>query len=124
LLKEVLMPAFDELLDCLDITAFMLENIEVKTNLLDSDRYDLLFSVERVNELVLQGVPFREAYQTVGKEIAEHTYERPTQLNHTHEGSIGNLMNEQIIEHMNTAMGGFGAEQVKEAVSALLNQTN
>jgi len=124
LLKEVLMPAFDELLDCLDITAFMLENIEVKTNLLDSDRYDLLFSVERVNELVLQGVPFREAYQTVGKEIAEHTYERPTQLNHTHEGSIGNLMNEQIIEHMNAAMGGFGAEQVKEAVSALLNQTN
>ncbi len=124
LLKEVLMPAFDELLDCLDITAFMLENIEVKTNLLDSDRYDLLFSVERVNELVLQGVPFREAYQTVGKEIAEHTYGRPTQLNHTHEGSIGNLMNEQIVEHMDTAMSGFGAERVNEAILSLLNDTN
>lgn len=123
LLKEVLMPAFDELLDCLDITAFMLENIEVKTNLLNSDRYDLLFSVERVNELVLQGVPFREAYQTVGKEITEHTYERPTQLNHTHEGSMGNLMNEQIVQHMDAAMGGFGAERVNEAIRLLLNDT-
>lgn len=120
LLKEVLMPAFDELLDCLDITSFMLENIDVKTNLLNSDRYDLLFSVERVNELVLQGIPFREAYQTVGKEIAEHTYERPTHLNHTHEGSIGNLMNEQIVQHMDAAMGGFGNERVTEAIHSLL----
>ncbi|MCY7356316.1 MAG: argininosuccinate lyase [Rudanella sp.] len=120
LLKEVLMPAFDELLDCLNITAFMLENIEIKTNLLNSDRYDLLFSVERVNELVLQGVPFREAYQTVGKEIAEHTYSRPQQLNHTHEGSIGNLMNDQILQHMEAIMGGFGAERVGEAIENLL----
>ena len=120
LLKEVLMPAFDELLDCLNITAFMLENVEVKTNLLNSDRYDLLFSVERVNELVLQGVPFREAYQTVGKEIAEHTYTRPQELNHTHEGSMGNLMNEQIVQHMNEAMAGFGAGRVRVAVEKLL----
>ena len=120
LLKEVLMPAFDELLDCLNMTAFMLENVEVKTNLLNSDRYDLLFSVERVNELVLQGVPFREAYQTVGKEIAEHTYTRPQQLNHTHEGSMGNLMNERIVQHMNEAMAGFGAGRVRVAVEKLL----
>ena len=120
LLKEVLMPAFDELLDCLNISAFMLENVEVKTNLLNSDRYDLLFSVERVNELVLQGVPFREAYQTVGKEIAEHTYSRPQELNHTHEGSMGNLMNEQIVQHMNEAMAGFGAGRVRVAVEKLL----
>jgi argininosuccinate lyase len=120
LLKEVLMPAFDEILDCLNITAFMLENIEVKTNLLDSSRYDLLFSVERVNALVLQGVPFREAYQTVGKEIAEHTYEPPRQLNHTHEGSIGNLMNDHIVQHMDDAMAGFGVERVQQAINNLL----
>ncbi len=121
LLKEVLMPAFDELLDCLNITAFMLENLEVKPNLLDSERYDLLFSVERVNALVLQGVPFREAYQTVGKEIAEHTYTAPRQLNHTHEGSIGNLMNDRIVQHMDAAMAGFGNDRVTEALNSLLS---
>lgn len=124
LLKEVLMPAFDELLDCLNITAFMLQNIEVKTNLLEHSRYDLLFSVERVNELVLQGVPFREAYQTVGKEIADHTYTPPRQLNHVHEGSIGNLMNEAIVQHMEANMAGFGMERVGQALDALLERTS
>jgi argininosuccinate lyase len=123
LLKEVLMPAFDELLDCLNITAFMLQNIEVKTALLDHSRYDLLFSVERVNELVLQGVPFREAYQTVGKEIVEHTYEPPRQLNHVHEGSIGNLMNEAIVQHMDANMAGFDMGRVGQALDELLERT-
>lgn len=123
LLKEILMPAFDELIDCLNITAFMLERIQVKTNLLDDPKYDLLFSVERVNELVLLGVPFREAYQTVGKEIAEHTYQRPHTLHHTHEGSIGNLGNDLIIAQMEQAMGGFGAEQAQKAIETLLGRT-
>ena len=121
LLKEILMPAFDEILDCLDITDFMLEHIQVKTNLLDDSKYDLLFSVERVNALVLQGVPFREAYRTVGREIADHTYKPPRQLHHTHEGSIGNLGNDLIIKHMDQAMAGFGAEQTQEAVARLLS---
>ncbi|GAB4032218.1 argininosuccinate lyase [Spirosoma jeollabukense] len=120
LLKEILMPAFDEILDCLDITDFMLEHIQVKPNLLDDSKYDLLFSVERVNELVLQGVPFREAYRIVGKEIAEHTYSPPRELHHTHEGSIGNLGNELIIQEMNRAMSGFGAEKAQIAVEQLL----
>ncbi|WP_338870612.1 argininosuccinate lyase [Spirosoma sp. SC4-14] len=124
LLKEILMPAFDELLDCLDITDFMLEHLEVKTNLLDSSRYDLLFSVERVNELVLQGVPFREAYQTVGKEIAEHTYLPPRELHHTHEGSIGNLGNPLIVGQMQQAMAGFRADRTQEAISQLLGRTS
>jgi len=124
LLKEILMPAFDELLDCLDITNFMLEHLEVKTNLLDSSRYDLLFSVERVNELVLQGVPFREAYQTVGKEIAEHTYAPPRELHHTHEGSIGNLGNPLIVGQMQQAMAGFGADRAQEAIDHLLGRTS
>ena len=120
LLKEILMPAFDEILDCLDITDFMLEHLQVKPNLLDDPKYDLLFSVERVNELVLQGVPFREAYRTVGKEIAEHTYQPPRQLHHTHEGSIGNLGNELIVQHMAQAMNGFGNERAQQAVTQLL----
>ncbi len=125
LLKEVLMPAFDEILDCLSIAQFMLEKIEVKANLLDSAKYDLLFSVERVNQLVLGGMPFREAYQTVGREIAEHTYRTdgpasPRELHHTHEGSIGNLMNEQIVAHMDAAITGFGAEQVNRAIDSLM----
>ncbi|MCK8493332.1 argininosuccinate lyase [Spirosoma sp. RP8] len=121
LLKEILMPAFDELLDCLEITDFMLEHIQVKTNLLDDSKYDLLFSVERVNELVLQGVPFREAYQTVGKEIAEHTYAPPRTLHHTHEGSIGNLGTGLIIAQMETALAGFGADRAQAAIEQLLH---
>lgn len=121
LLKEVLMPAFDELLDCLNIAAFMLENVEVNPNLLNSSKYDLLFSVERANQLVLSGMPFREAYQTVGKEIAEHRYEPPRELNHTHEGSIGNLMNDAIVTHMDAAMAGFGVERVQKAIEDLLH---
>ncbi len=124
ILKEVLMPAFDEILDCLDIADFMLEHIQVKPNLLDDSKYDLLFSVERVNALVLQGVPFREAYRTVGKEIAEHTYEPPRQLHHTHEGSIGTLGNDLIIRHMEQTLAGFGAERVQTAVERLLSQNN
>lgn len=120
LLKEVLMPAFDDLLDCLDMADYMLEHIQVKPNLLDDAKYDLLFSVERVNELVLSGVPFREAYRAVGSEIAEHTYLPPRDLHHTHEGSLGNLMNEQIAAAMEQAMAGFGAERAQAAEQALL----
>ncbi|GAA4462653.1 argininosuccinate lyase [Nibrella saemangeumensis] len=120
ILKEVLMPAFDEILDCLAITDFMLEQLQVKTNLLDDAKYDLLFSVERVNELVLQGVPFREAYRIVGKEIGEGTYQAPRTLQHTHEGSIGNLGNEQIVQQMDAALQGFGMERVQTAIAQLL----
>ncbi len=120
LLKEIMMPAFDEILDCLEITDFMLEHLQVKPNLLDDSKYDLLFSVERVNELVLQGVPFREAYRTVGKEIADHTYAPLRNLHHTHEGSIGNLGNDLIEQSMDQAMAGFGAEKTQKAIKQLL----
>ena len=116
------MPAFEEILDCLDITDFMLEQIQVKTNLLYESKYDLLFSVERVNELVLQGIPFREAYRIVGKEIGEGSYNAQSlrQLNHSHEGSIGNLGNELIVQHMESALAGFGINKVQQAVARLL----
>ncbi|WP_149241632.1 argininosuccinate lyase [Dyadobacter sp. 32] len=120
LLKEILMPAFDEILDCLDIATFMLENLKVKQNLLDDAKYDLLFSVERVNELVINGVPFRDAYRQVGAEIADGTYKAPRELNHTHEGSIGNLQNDLLRKRMDEEIGRFGFEGITEALSKLL----
>lgn len=96
LTKEILFPAIRELYACIDMTGFMLKQIQVKDGLLEASKYEHLFSVERVNELVLQGVPFRDAYKRVGEEIANGTFKAPASLNHTHEGSIGNLCNEQI----------------------------
>ena len=123
ILKEILMPAFDDLLDCLHIADYMLEHIQVKPNLLEDAKYDLLFSVERVNELVVQGVPFREAYRIVGQEINDGA-DRPRpsrQLNHTHEGSIGNLGNDLIVNQMQQAQAGFGADRAQQAVARLLS---
>mgnify|MGYP003670707586 CR=1 FL=1 len=120
LLKEILMPAFEEILDCLDIANFMLEHMQVKQELLADAKYDLLFSVERVNELVINGVPFRDAYRQVGSEIADGTYAAPRELNHTHEGSIGNLQNEQIAARMHQEITSFQYDKVETALHALL----
>lgn len=120
LLKEILMPAFDEILDCLDIAAFMLEYLKVKQNLLDDAKYDLLFSVERVNELVINGVPFRDAYRQVGAEIGDGSYIAPRDLKHTHEGSIGNLQTAEIQKRMKGEIAAFGYEKVTEALEKLL----
>ena len=120
LLKEILMPAFDEILDCLDIAAFMLENMKVKQNLLDDAKYDLLFSVERVNELVINGVPFRDAYRQVGAEIGDGSYVAPRDLKHTHEGSIGNLQTAEIQARMQKEVAAFGYDKVTAALERLL----
>ncbi|WP_138480145.1 argininosuccinate lyase [Dyadobacter bucti] len=120
LLKEILMPAFDEILDCLDIAAFMLENMKVKQNLLDDVKYDMLFSVERVNELVISGVPFRDAYRQVGAEIGDGSYVAPRELKHSHEGSIGNLQTAEIRERMENEVAAFGYEKVTAALENLL----
>jgi argininosuccinate lyase len=121
ILKEILMPAFDDLLDCLRLTDFMLEHLVVNPNLLDDPKYDPIFSVERVNELVLQGLPFREAYRQVGLELADDTRPQPSrQLSHTHEGSLGNLQNDLIVSYMTDNMTGFGQARVVQAISALL----
>jgi argininosuccinate lyase len=119
LLKEILMPAFDEILDCLDIAAFMLENLKVKQNLLDEPKYDLLFSVERVNELVINGTPFRDAYRQVGAEIGDGSYQAPRALEHTHEGSIGNLQNDLIRKRMDEEILKFDFEKITKTLSAL-----
>ena len=96
LLKESLFPAITSLKDCLEITEFMFAHLEVNASVVDQLHYDMLFSVEAVNALVNTGVPFREAYQQVGKAIGEGTYIADKNPVHTHEGSIGNLCNKEI----------------------------
>lgn len=121
ILKEILMPAFDQILECLDIAHFMLSNIEVKPNLLEDKKYDPIFSVERVNELVMQGLPFRDAYLQVKDEVFGGSYEAPRELNHTLEGSIGNLCNEEITKMMNKTINDFDFDKVDSALEELLN---
>lgn len=103
LLKEVLFPALETLHRLLRMTHFMLQNITVKENILDDARYDYLFTVEEVNNRVLQGVPFREAYQQVGKEVQQGTFHAPKEVRHSHEGSIGNLCTNEIKQKMERA---------------------
>jgi len=100
LTKEILFPAIEELKSCIDMTSFMLQHINIKPDLLTDEKYKHLFSVERVNELVLQGTAFRDAYKEVGHQIETETFTAPPTLNHTHEGSIGNLSNHLIKEQL------------------------
>ncbi|MES2690158.1 MAG: argininosuccinate lyase [Bacteroidota bacterium] len=100
LTKEILFPAMEELQACIDMTGFMLQHIIIKDHILEDEKYTHLFSVERVNELVLNGTPFRDAYKIVGEEIETGTFKAGMQVTHTHEGSIGNLCNEEIKKQM------------------------
>ena len=108
LTKEILFPAIEELKACLQLMQLMLQNISIKANILTDEKYQYLFSVEAVNELVNKGVPFRDAYQQVGNSInkGEFTYDLK-QLHHTHEGSIGNLCNEEIEAEMKKVLLKF-----------------
>ncbi len=120
LLKEVLFPAFTDLKDCLQMATFMLENISVKEAILDDERYKYLFSVEETNRLVLNGVPFREAYKQIGAAIENASFNPEKSVNHTHEGSIGNLCNEEITECMDELLEQFSFKKVNEAIENLL----
>jgi argininosuccinate lyase len=109
LTKEILFPAIEELKACLQMTRLMLENLSVKSNILDDEKYKYLFSVEAVNELVNKGIPFREAYKEVGNQIekGEFNFDYKKQLHHVHEGSIGNLCNDEIVAVMDGVMKKF-----------------
>jgi argininosuccinate lyase len=109
LTKEILFPAIEELKACLQMTRLMISNMEVKDNILDDEKYKYLFSVEAVNELVNKGVPFREAYKQVGNQIekGEFNYDYKKQLHHMHEGSIGNLCNDEIAKEMALVLTKF-----------------
>lgn len=120
LLKEHLFPAFSIVRQCLQMATLMLENIHIKEHIIADEKYRYLFSVEEVNKLVLQGVPFREAYQQIGRQIEAGQFTYSTQLHHTHEGSIGNLCNPQIQHQMDTVIAGFGFEKAAQAIAQLL----
>ncbi|MEJ5088816.1 argininosuccinate lyase [Sphingobacterium faecium] len=120
LLKENLFPAFKSLNDCLEIATFMLEHISVKKDVLDDPKYDYLFSVEVVNNEVLKGVPFREAYKNIGIAIDAGEFQPSKEVNHTHEGSIGNLGNDQIQRMFDEVKSAFGFEKVENALSQLV----
>ena len=107
LLKEILFPAFDELRGTLGMCDFMLAHLRVNDRILDDPKYDYLFTVEDVNRLVLQGVPFREAYRRVGLAVQRREYRPTREVHHTHEGSIGNLCTDRIREKMERAMAEF-----------------
>lgn len=120
LLKENLFPAFKSLNDCLEIATFMLEHISVKKDVLDDPKYDYLFSVEVVNNEVLKGVPFREAYKNIGIAIDAGEFQPSKEVNHTHEGSIGNLGNDQIQRMFKEVIDAFGFDKVENALSQLV----
>ncbi len=121
LLKENLFPAFASLKECLDILDLMLENIQINPNILDDPKYDYLFSVEVVNNQVLDGIPFREAYKNIGLAIESGTYQPSKTVNHTHEGSMGNLMNEAIAKEFDKVYDSFGFQRVNDCIEKLLN---
>ena len=120
LLKESIFPAIQHLKDCLGILTYALPQAKVNSSILEDERYQYLFSVEVVNELVLKGIPFREAYQKVGKQIEEGQFEPPQELRHSHEGSLGNLCLEEIERKMEEVLKGFPFEEVEKAVEELL----
>lgn len=103
LLKDVLFPAIDTLQNILQMSNFMLQHISVNSDILSDEKYEYLFTVEKVNNLVLQGVPFREAYQQIGKEVQEGSFHAEKKVSHTHSGSIGNLCTEEIKKKMDQA---------------------
>ena len=115
IIKEVFLPAFDELKDCLRMVTHMMREVKVNEHILDDDKYSLLFSVEEVNRRVLAGMPFRDAYKQVGLDIEADKFIPSKSVNHTHEGSIGNLCNESITAMMRSVIGSFSFERMNEA---------
>ena len=121
IIKEVFLPAFDELKDCLQMAAYIINKMEVNEHILDNPIYDPMFSVEEVNRLAREGMPFRDAYKKVGLDIEAGHFTPNKDLHHTHEGSIGNLCNDKIQALMDDVVSGFKFEKMEEAVKKLLN---
>jgi len=119
--KEIFLPAFGELSDCISMTCRMMQSVEINPNILKDDKYAAMFSVEKVNDLVLQGIPFRDAYKQVGLEIESGRFEANKKVHHTHEGSIGNLCNDRIKALKQEIIAGFHFERVQAAVEKLIN---
>ena len=121
-IKEVFLPAFEELKDCLRMTAYIINKIQVNEHILDDPRYDNMFSVEEVNRLATGGMPFRDAYKKVGLDIEAGNFTPDKHVNHTHEGSIGNLCNDKIRGLMEQVWSGFNFARAREAENRLLGR--
>lgn len=121
LLKEKLFPAIQTLKDCLRMTHLMISSLQVKENILADEKYKYLFSVEEVNKLVLGGMPFRDAYKKVGLDIEQGKFSYTTHINHTHEGSIGNLMTAKIESNFQEILKRFDFQKVNRAITDLLD---
>ena len=121
IIKELFLPAFDELKDCLRMVTHMMREVKVNEHILDDERYTLMFSVEEVNRRVLAGVPFRDAYKQVGLEIEAGQFKPDKKVAHTHEGSVGNPCNDQIVQLMRTVIQGFDFERMNQAEKQLLH---
>lgn len=122
IIKEIFLPSFDELKDCLLMVTQMMREVKINEHILDDEKYSLLFSVEEVNRLVLEGVPFRDAYKQVGLDIEAGNFKADKKVCHTHEGSIGNLCNKQIEDLKEQILEGFAFEKVNQAEETLLNR--
>ena len=122
IIKEVFLPAFGELKDCLQMAAYIINRIEVNEHILDNPMYDPIFSVEEVNRLAAAGMPFRDAYKKVGLDIEAGTFKASRDIHHTHEGSIGNLCNDRIEALMQQTLDGFNFERVTNAERKLLGK--
>ncbi len=122
IIKEVFLPAFEELKDCLQMTTYIMDKIRVNDHILDDDKYLLIFSVEEVNRLAREGMPFRDAYKKVGLDIEAGQFTHDKQVHHTHEGSIGNLCNDHISALMQRIIDDFNFRDMEAAEKALLNR--
>lgn len=122
IIKEVFLPAFQELKDCLRMTSYIIGAIEVNKHILEDDKYLYIFSVEEVNRLAREGMPFRDAYKKVGFDIEAGHFTHNKQVHHTHEGSIGNLCNDAITAQMQHVISGFNFDTMQQAEDALLGR--
>jgi argininosuccinate lyase len=122
IIKELFIPAVNELKECIKMATYIIQRMEVNENILDDPRYDAMFSVEEVNRLASEGMPFRDAYKKVGLDIEAGTFVPDKRISHTHEGSIGNLCNDRIEQLMDEIYSGFGFEKAENAEKALLKR--
>ena len=120
LLKESLFPAIKNLKDCIRMATLMFENIDIRKDILEDEKYTYLFTVEEMNKLVLQGMPLRDAYKKIGADVENKTFETNKTVQHTHEGSIGNLQNEEIKKMMQNVINRFNFKEVNDALQRLL----
>ncbi len=118
IIKEVFLPSFQELRDILAMTTYIVDKMQVRTDILDDPRYDLIFSVEEVNRLTASGMPFRDAYRKVGMDIEAGKFTPCKEIHHTHEGSIGNLCNREIKQMMDKIVAEFDFQKIDKAIKA------